>query len=128
MSVRLVPASQLSRSKTAPSIPTSPLAAMAAVSVEVAAAVVCPAMVVRAAEAEAEAVAPEDMVEMQLLLMLTGVLVVEAPSSMVETVLTQGALAHTSAAAQAAAIITTAMPPLAPAVEAVEAHCTVAAS
>ena len=95
---------------------------------EVAAAVVCPAVVVRAAVAGPGAGAPEEMVGMQLLLMLPGVLVVVAPSSMVETALTQEALEDTSAAAQAAATTTMDIVPLARAVEEGEAQSTVAAS
>jgi hypothetical protein len=72
--------------------------------------------------------APEEMVGIQPLLMLRGVLEVVALSSMAATVQTREALAHTSAAAQVAAKATMVITPLAPEVEAVEADCTVAAS
>ncbi len=110
MSARLVRACQLSTSRTAPSIPTSPLAAMAAtqvasplmVLVEVAAAVACPAMAgFPAVKVEAAvAVAPEETVGMDSV----EVEAVEvAPSSMARTVKSREALADTSAVVAAAA-------------------------
>jgi hypothetical protein len=137
-SARLTPASQLSTSRTAPSIRTSPLAAMAAtqvafpnsVLVQVAAAVAYPAMVAVPAPAEAAevAVAPEEMVGVEVLVSAEAEAEVAVPSSMVETVPTiQGAVEHTSAVAVAASPIM-AMAPLAPVAEEVEEERLVAAS
>jgi hypothetical protein len=89
----------------------------------VAVAVACPAMEVvaslpvEAAEQEVAAVAPEEMVEMEL--MLPEELEEEAPSSTVQTGPTQGAAADTSAVVQAAGT-PVAMAPPAPAEEEVE--------
>ena len=127
MSVRSIRACLLSRSKTAPSIPTSLLAAMAAtqVAMQVAAAEVYPAVAVTADSPAVVEVAPEEMVGVEVKLTVEAEEV--APSSMVETVLTRGAVAHTSAVAQAAPTIT-AMVPLALAAAAVEEEGPVAES
>jgi hypothetical protein len=93
------------------------------VPMQVAVAVACPAMEVvaslpvEAAEQEVAAVAPEEMVGVEL--MLPEEVEVEAPSSTVETVPPQGAAADTSAVAQAAAT-PVAMAPPAPAEVVVE--------
>jgi hypothetical protein len=92
--------------------------------VQVAAAVAYLAMVVAADLAVAVAVAPEEMVGVELVMEVAAVV---APSSMVETVLTsQAAVAHTSVVAVAASQIM-AMAPLAPAEEEVEEGNPVAA-
>jgi len=91
---------------------------------EVAEAVACPAMAgASSLEVAVEAAeAPEETVALDFLVMPTSVAQAEvAPSSMAETVDQRGAVAHTSAVAQAAAITMMAMMPLAPAEEAVEA-------
>ena len=120
-----VPASQLSTLRTAPSIPTSPLAAMAATPVAsplmvlVAVAVACPAMAgLPAVKVEAAvALAPEDTVGMDLVEVEA---VQVARSSMAQTVSFQGAPVDTSAVEAAAAARVTAMEAFAPAAAAVE--------
>jgi hypothetical protein len=119
--------------KTAPLNPTSPLAAMAATAqivlmhsmlMEVAEAVAYPAVAgASSLEVAVEvAVAPEETVAMHFLMEAMEAAQAEvAPSSMVETVDQRGAVAHTSAVAQAAAKIMMAMMPLAPAEVEVEA-------
>ena len=128
-SARLIPASQLSTSRTAPSIPTSPLAAMAqghaaTLVVQAEVEVACPAMAVPAiAEAAEVAAAPEETVGKaltQIHLSFVAEAAEVALSSMVETVHRRGAVEHSSAVVQAAATRIVAIMPLAPAAVAVE--------
>lgn len=131
-SARLIPASQLSTSRTAPSIPTSPLAAMAApqatfaflvlVLVQVVAAVAYLAMAVARALAvagAAVAAAPEETVVVEFL--VTAEAAEVAPYSMVQAALTSRPVpADSSVVVQAAISGAMAMVAPAPAAEAVE--------